>query len=300
MHINIVELDAQAVRASVELVARAQPADMARPTPCADWTLHGLICHMAAEHYRFAAAAAGDSDPARRRTVRVGSDLVSAYRTSAETVLGEFSAAGVLDRQFSLPGLSVGPVVPAQQAISFHFVDYVVHSWDVARTLDVDLRFTPDLLEAALRVAVAVPDGETRLAPGSAFAPAVPWRGRSQLDQIVAILGRSPDWKRPDLPSPTALLAWPARACSKAPMGSCANTSPKAPTSVSTRRSTRLRSRTSSTTEHQPEIFRRAANVRKFVRVCDFGEDWPPLTDQNSAFISDRRRVSTSASGQIE
>ena len=161
---SIAELDAHAVRASVELVACAQPADMARPTPCADWTLHGLISHMAAEHYRFAAAAAGDSDPARWAALRLGGDLVSAYRTSAETVLGAFSAAGVLDRQFPLPGLSVGPIVPAERAISFHFVDYVVHSWDVARTLGIDVRFPPDLLAAALRVAVAHP-------PISEFVP---------------------------------------------------------------------------------------------------------------------------------
>ena len=61
---DIVALDASAVRASIALVARAQPADMTRPTPCADWTLHGLISHMAAQHYGFAAASAGDGDPA--------------------------------------------------------------------------------------------------------------------------------------------------------------------------------------------------------------------------------------------
>jgi hypothetical protein len=38
--------------------------------------------------------------------------------------------------------------------------------------------------------------GDARLAPGAAFAPAVSWSGGSRLDQIVAILGRSPDWER--------------------------------------------------------------------------------------------------------
>ena len=200
MNIDIVELDAQGVRVSVELVAHARPADMTRPTPCEDWTLHGLISHMATQHYGFAAAAAGDGDPAAWRPPRLGSDPVADYRASAEAVLSAFSAAGILDRQFPLPEVSVGPIVPAGQAVSFHFVNYVVHSWDVARTLGLDVRFTPGLLEAALRIAEAVPDGETRLAPGSVFAPAVPWQGGPPLDQIVAILGRSPDWKRPELP----------------------------------------------------------------------------------------------------
>src|SRR5215831_6079254 len=96
---DIVELDGLAVRASVDLVAQAQPADMARPTPCADWTLHGLITHMAAQHHGFAAAAAGDADPARWRPRRLG-DPVADYRAAAETVLAAFAADGVLERQF--------------------------------------------------------------------------------------------------------------------------------------------------------------------------------------------------------
>lgn len=194
---DVVALDALAVRASVEVTERARPADMARPTPCADWTLHGLISHMAAQHYGFAAASAGDGDPVRWRPRRLGSDPVADYRVSAETVLAAFSAPGVLDRQFPLPEFTAGPLFPARQAVSFHFVDYVVHSWDVAKALGVEVRFPPGLLEAALRVAHAVPDGEARLSPGSAFAPAVAWQGGPPLDQVVAALGRSPDWKRP-------------------------------------------------------------------------------------------------------
>jgi uncharacterized protein (TIGR03086 family) len=197
---DIVALDALAVRASVELASRARPADMARPTPCADWTLHGLISHMTAQHYGFAAASAGDGDPVRWRPRRLGSDPAADYRTAAETVLAAFSAQGVLDRQFPLPEFTAGPLFPARQAISFHFVDYVAHSWDVARALGAEVHFAPELLDAALRVAQAVPDGEPRLSPGSAFAPSVAWQGGSPLDRVVAVLGRSPGWKRPELP----------------------------------------------------------------------------------------------------
>ena len=199
MHItlDIVALDAQAVRASVELVARARPGDMARPTPCADWTLHGLIAHMATQHYGFAAAAAGDGDPGRWRARRLGSDPVADYRASAEAVLGAFRADGVLEREFTLPEFTPVTVFPARQAISFHFIDYVVHSWDVARALGADAEFGEDLLRAALPVARAVPQGQARLAPGAAFAPAVDCPDGSLLDQVVAILGRSPGWERP-------------------------------------------------------------------------------------------------------
>src|SRR5215469_1434407 len=125
MHIicdaDVIALDAQAVRASAELVARARPADMARPTPCADWTLHGLISHMAAQHYGFAAASAGDGDPARWRPRRLGSDPAADYRAAADAVLAAFAAPGVADRQFPLPEFAAGPLFPARQAVSFHF-----------------------------------------------------------------------------------------------------------------------------------------------------------------------------------
>jgi hypothetical protein len=98
-----------------------------------------------------------------------------------------------------------------RQAVSFHFIDYVVHSWDVAKALGLEVHFAPELLDAALRVAEAVPNGETRLAPGSAFAPAVAWQDGSPLDRIVAILGRSPDWKRPWLGGPNGGISFGER-----------------------------------------------------------------------------------------
>jgi uncharacterized protein (TIGR03083 family) len=52
---DIVGLDARAVRASVQVVSQASAADLARPTPCADWTLADLLAHMTAQHNGFAA-----------------------------------------------------------------------------------------------------------------------------------------------------------------------------------------------------------------------------------------------------
>jgi uncharacterized protein (TIGR03086 family) len=200
---GIVALDAQAVRASVDLVAQATARDLARQTPCADWTLHGLLRHMIAQHYGFAAASAGDGDLAQWMLRPLGQDPVAAYRAAAECVLDAFAADGALDREFPLPELKIGLMFPARQAISFHFVDYVVHSWDVARTLGLPLNLDPALLEAALRVAQAVPGGAARAEPGAAFGPAVEWSGGSGgsgLDQIVALLGRSPGWQPASVP----------------------------------------------------------------------------------------------------
>ncbi|WP_129667831.1 TIGR03086 family metal-binding protein [Phytoactinopolyspora endophytica] len=192
--VDLVALDAQAVRTSIDLATRATPADLTRPTPCAGWTLNDLLAHMTTQHYGFAAASTGDADPAQWQPRPVGDDPVAAYRASAERVIEAFSVDGLLGREFPLPEFSTDNTFPAAHAISFHFIDYVVHAWDVARTLDLPVHFEPPLLDAARVVAGIVPGGEARLAPGAAFGPEVPWSGGSALDEIVAMLGRSPAW----------------------------------------------------------------------------------------------------------
>jgi uncharacterized protein (TIGR03086 family) len=192
--VDLVALNAQAVRTSIDLVAQVAAADLSKPTPCAGWTLHGLLTHMIAQHYGFAAASRGEGDLALWKLRPLGDDPVADYRASAEHVIAAFAEDGVLERKFPLPEFSAGFLFSGAQAISFHFIDYVVHSWDVARTLGRTVTFDDNLLKAALPVAEAVPGGQIRLAPGSAFAPEVPWSGDSTLDEIIAILGRSPNW----------------------------------------------------------------------------------------------------------
>ena len=114
---GILALDAQAVSESVRLVTQATVADLPRPTPCGDWTLHGLIRHMAAQHNGFAAAAAGDGELARWRQRSLGDDPVASYRAAAECVLTAFAAAGVLDREFPLPEFKRGLMYPGPQAV---------------------------------------------------------------------------------------------------------------------------------------------------------------------------------------
>jgi uncharacterized protein (TIGR03086 family) len=194
MPTDIVTLDATAVRAGIELARRITEDDLSRPTPCRAWTLYGLLAHMATQHYGFAAASRGDGDPELWKLRSLGDDPVKAYQASAEHVLAAFAEDGVLDRMFPLPEFTADRPFPGHQAIGFHFIDYVVHSWDVAKSLGTTVEFEPHVLEAAQEIAMVVPAGPVRLAPGAAFAPDVPWTGGSRLDEIVAHLGRSPSW----------------------------------------------------------------------------------------------------------
>lgn len=192
--VDLIALNAQAVRTSIEVVSQLTTADLTKPTPCVGWTLHGLLAHMITQHYGFAAASRGEGDLSLWRLRPLGDDPVADYRAAAEHVLASFAEDGVLDRTFPLPEFTRAFEFSGAEAVSFHFIDYVVHSWDVARTLGRTVHFDDDLLAVALSVAEVVPGGPARLAPGSAFGPVITWSGDSALDEIVAILGRSPSW----------------------------------------------------------------------------------------------------------
>src|ERR1700722_11114513 len=89
---DIVTLDAQAVLASVDLVEQVTTRDLTRPRRCADWTLQGLLRHMSAQHYGFAASSAGDGDLGQWMLRPLGRDPAAAYRAAAEGVPGAFAA----------------------------------------------------------------------------------------------------------------------------------------------------------------------------------------------------------------
>jgi uncharacterized protein (TIGR03086 family) len=186
------ELDAIATRTSLDLVARSTPADFTKATPCAAWTLYGLVAHMTTQNLGFAASARGDGDLGNWKLVSLGDDPVATYRDSVKEVLDAFAA---IDRdELPLPEFSTEITFRPEQVLGFHFVDYVVHSWDVARTLGLPVDFDQEVLDAALRITESVPGGQSRLAPGAAFGPAVGGGELSGLDRVVALLGRSPKW----------------------------------------------------------------------------------------------------------
>jgi uncharacterized protein (TIGR03086 family) len=114
---------------------------------------------------------------------------------AATDVLDAFADDGVLDASFALPEFGPGAAFPGSQAIGFHFVDYVVHGWDVARAIDAPFTLPADVIFAVLPLVFAIPDGDFRNAPGFPFAPAITdGEGVSDLDRIVLHLGRSPAW----------------------------------------------------------------------------------------------------------
>jgi uncharacterized protein (TIGR03086 family) len=155
---------------------------------------------MTVQHNGFAASARGNgTDLEIWRPARVAdevtTDPVGTYTAAAADLLDAFDEAGVLEAPFALPEFGPDATVPGAMAIGFHFVDYVVHGWDVARSIDVPFVLPTDVVRAVLPVALGVPDGDFRAADGAPFGRALaPADGASDLDRVLRHLGRSPNW----------------------------------------------------------------------------------------------------------
>ncbi|WP_082135836.1 TIGR03086 family metal-binding protein [Mycobacterium sp. EPa45] len=198
-----------AVLATVDLVNTVQPSDLPRPTPCAGWDLTDLLAHMTVQHRGFAAAARGHGgDLGNWRVESVIADVrhdpAHTYAEAAHDVLDAFSQAGIDDALFTLPEFGDNALFPGSIAMGFHFVDYVVHGWDVAASLGVDYALPADVLTAAMPLVLAVPDGEVRLLDAVPFDPAIePVDGAGDLDRILRHLGRDPHLTNPAVSAAT-------------------------------------------------------------------------------------------------
>jgi uncharacterized protein (TIGR03086 family) len=190
-----------AVLASVDLVSAVTSDDLGRPTPCAGWHLGDLLTHMTVQHRGFAAAARGNGADLAVWDAATVADAVSldpagSYAAAAADVLDAFAADDALAASFALPEFGSGAVFPGEMAIGFHFVDYVVHSWDVARSIDAPLDLPDEVITGVLPIVLAVPDGDFREADGSPFYRAIEADdSANDMDRILLHLGRSPAWQ---------------------------------------------------------------------------------------------------------
>jgi uncharacterized protein (TIGR03086 family) len=195
--VSLLDLHRRAMRHSVDVVGLIGDDQWDAPTPCTQWTLRQLVEHMTSENRGFAAAADGETaDRTVWDLLDLSGDLRADYLESAERVVRSFNRPGVLDGEFWLPKIRDSVRFPARQAIGFHLLDYVVHSWDVAASLRHPIAFDDDLVAAVQEVADRdVPDGPRRHRPGATFAPPVPVDGGVPAqDRLLAVLGRPPDW----------------------------------------------------------------------------------------------------------
>ena len=195
---ELLDLHRRTMEYAAAIVGMVEPGQLGLPTPCTDWDLGQLLAHMTAQNRGFAAAAAGaDFDPAVWAETPLSERFAETFTASAEAVVAAFADEEAAEREWLIDiGAEEPLAIPGRIAVGFHFLDYVVHAWDVAVSIGHEPEFDPIVLTEALTIAEEVPqDGPTRLGPHAPFAPALELEGGDDLlDQILAVLGRDPEW----------------------------------------------------------------------------------------------------------
>jgi uncharacterized protein (TIGR03086 family) len=141
-----------AYRAALDAIrgstAGITPADLARPTPCADWDLAALLGHVLGAMRYYARLARDGEAPARPVTLPIGpdDDVFAMLRAEATNAVAAWSAPGALERMVTM---RLGPMQGAD-ALAIHVADLAVHAWDIAAARGRPLELPAELAGAAL------------------------------------------------------------------------------------------------------------------------------------------------------
>ena len=165
-------------------------AEMALPTPCADWDLEALLAHLAASMADLESALRTgqlDLDPREPDYAAApgfDSDPTEVVRDQAANLLFACYAHHSRDRFVLVGGLPL----PAGIVACTGAVEIAVHGWDVSAARGQGDPIPPVLAARMLRLSPLLVTGREGLFAAPVQVPAQASPG----DQLVAYLGRSP------------------------------------------------------------------------------------------------------------
>jgi uncharacterized protein (TIGR03086 family) len=180
-------LDKQALDWAGSIVAQVRPEHLDGPTPCGSWTLRELLGHMIAHNHGFAAGAIGTPRGADLwDRLDFDGEPAEAYDSSAAALTAAF--AGPLPERIEVYGYGT---LPVPTVLGMHIVDFVVHGWDVARSIGSTQMPAEALSDAAYQIMLRFPKDR----PSKAFDAVVPVPADAPVgDQLMGYVGRDPQW----------------------------------------------------------------------------------------------------------
>jgi uncharacterized protein (TIGR03086 family) len=163
------------------VVGGIAPDQLDRPTPCAEFTVRGVLEHMIGGATAFAAAYRGET--AAEPDL---SDVLAGFGPALQNLGGSMSAPGALDSTVAAP---FGEV-PGETFARFIVLDGLVHGWDMANATGQAYDPPDELVAAADAFARQAIDP---LRDGQTFAEAVePAPDASPIERLAAYTGRRP------------------------------------------------------------------------------------------------------------
>lgn len=192
---DILAFNRRAFAGCGRIVAQVSETDLSSPTPCTDWDLRALLVHMAGNNNGWADAAEGKPpDAAVWDGAGLEDDPIGAYRKAAARVDAAFAPDDIVERDFEVHGYGT---VSGPTALGMHFIDYLVHGWDVAKAIGLDTTLDDELCSAVLRIGERWPKDAPSIwgGPGAPFGHRVAVSAdASPADRMLGFLGRSPTW----------------------------------------------------------------------------------------------------------
>ncbi len=170
------------------LIGRVDDAMMDAPTPCAQWSVRDILCHLAFINERYTAVALRSDDPPFSSSFFL--DPVVAFAEWSSKARAAFHAENFLTTVIPTPiGEQPGKVV-VQHVVN----ELVAHCWDLARAMGVDTVILPDIAEQVLK-SWTVAYAELGNPPRSPATMDAPWpvpEDAGPNARLAAFLGRNP------------------------------------------------------------------------------------------------------------
>jgi uncharacterized protein (TIGR03086 family) len=184
---DLLDLNRSSLDLNLKLMADLDETHLDMATPCAGWTVYELLRHQVESTLEFASMLGGTAVG-----TAASDDMLIAYRAATDAATEVFRANGALERRVDFTGFGR---LPGKHAVAAHFVDNLVHAWDLCRAVGIDSTLDTDLATAAYRMARHYPSTPSVRGPGGAFAMPVDVPADAPItDRLVGLLGRSPNW----------------------------------------------------------------------------------------------------------
>lgn len=186
----MIELLTRAAQSAEAVLAQLESADHDRPSPCSEMTVAQVATHLIGGVRGLADVGEGGE---LRFDANLDPDLdreaaAAVFHSAVARLLAAFTQPGRIESTYSMPW---GPTTGVQ-LLGFELIETVVHGWDIARGLGIELEVDDDVVRATLAGARLWIDDSVRV-PGM-FGPEVSVSDVPPLDELVAFLGRDPGW----------------------------------------------------------------------------------------------------------
>jgi uncharacterized protein (TIGR03086 family) len=176
------------------VIARIDPSDWNRPTPCDEWSVRDVVNKMVASTITFTYFG-------RRERLKPALDLVNPAEIIGDDPVGAFVAEAVKCREVwraagALDGSAPSTVgeFPAKAVLNARIFDTTILAWDVATACGIDHGIDDDLAAYVLRVAKALVPNVRSVNAARYKDPSILEESEPLVHQMIAATGRDPLW----------------------------------------------------------------------------------------------------------